>query len=291
MAEPKINNFFTNTISDEHKYLGEPIVKAIKNKDLESVRKLIKEGLNINKQLPGAGKSPLHVAVEYNDVDIVAELIAENANVNSVTIRNFTPLHVAAQKNNTKIIEILVNAGANINCLTDVGTTPLHEAASMGRKAAVVKLIELNADPNIKDSRYNLTAANLAHENMYLDIVNILNTSISYQQRFIQDVKQIFIGYKTLLLTNPAAVNFVTNISNEIRSFDNADKLFLKVKSVFESEAYKQMQDALLNMRKAIIIKMKEYNQAKLDAKKQSTTSNDVQFAKQMNNNLSLSKK
>lgn len=147
---------------DELKCRSIPIVIAITNKNSGEVNKLIQSGTDVNIHLPGGGKTPLHLAVEISDETILSLLIEANADVNAVTKRKIAPLHVAAQIGNAVIINRLLDAGAKIDVASYVGCTPLHEAAAKGHEDAVVTLIARNANPHLKEYKFNFTAAQLA---------------------------------------------------------------------------------------------------------------------------------
>ena len=71
----------------------------------------------------------IHEAVKNNDVEEVKRLITNNPHV--VTARDqyqMTPLHWAANKNDTLIAELLVHAGAHVNAPGNFQRTPLHES-------------------------------------------------------------------------------------------------------------------------------------------------------------------
>jgi uncharacterized protein len=84
-----------------------------------------------------------------------------------------TPIHQAAWKGDLEAVRALVEAGADINALDANGGTPLHWAARGGhalgphrcrgeagdRPPFVTALLELGADPNIRDGRPRIPGA------------------------------------------------------------------------------------------------------------------------------------
>jgi cytohesin len=84
-----------------------------------------------------------------------------------------TPLHEAAWKGDLDAVRALVTAGADINALDAHGGTPLYWAARGGhtlgphrcrgeaadRPQFIVALLELGADPNIRDRRPRIPGA------------------------------------------------------------------------------------------------------------------------------------
>lgn len=138
------------------------ILVAILSQNVNKVRQLIHEGVDINVCASGGGKTALHMAVENEHDEIASLLIQANANVNVVTERKFTPLHVAAQTGKVTLIQKLLDAGALIDAPSDVGCTPLHEAAAKGHQAAVVILVERGANIHFKEYKFQLTPSQLA---------------------------------------------------------------------------------------------------------------------------------
>lgn len=78
-----------------------------------------------------------------------------------------TPIHQAAWKGDVESIRALVKEGTDINAADDLGATPLYWAARGGhalgphrcrgeaedRPAVIAALLELGADPNVRDRR------------------------------------------------------------------------------------------------------------------------------------------
>jgi ankyrin repeat protein len=74
-------------------------------------------------------------------------------------------LFAAAGRGSTEMISLLMRHGADPNrgeTIHNVGATPLHEAACHGRLDALRLLLDAGADPTIRDSRFDSTAAGWA---------------------------------------------------------------------------------------------------------------------------------
>lgn len=174
-----------------------PIMAAVNSGDIKKVKQLVRAGADINIHAPGAGKTPLHVSIEHNQENIAFMQIDKKADVNAVTKNLTTPLHVAAQTGNVAIIGKLLAAGAKIDAVSAVGCTALHEAAAKGNEDAVLVLIKRKANLNIKDSRYQLTAAQLAACYNHKKIADILETTQKLRENkeekasaSVSDIKQ-----------------------------------------------------------------------------------------------------
>ena len=88
---------------------------AIRNRDLESVKCCIQNGVNINAK-DNFGWSPLHEAVWKGSLEIVKILLQNGANINSKTnyhhhlINDLTPLDIARSRGHGNIVEYLKKA-------------------------------------------------------------------------------------------------------------------------------------------------------------------------------------
>jgi hypothetical protein len=244
------------------------MILALKTHDPKMLQQAILNGADVNIRFENGGKTPLHCAIEFGFKDGVQILLSHNADIHAVTVRGTTPLHVAAQNGHADIIESLIKKGAKINAICSVGCTPLHEAAARGHQAAVEKLLALNADPNIKDNRYNLTAANLAHEKRHEAVRDILCNAMTYQQRFIQNIHYILFNWSRLFSERNKEHDFIQKLIRDIVSFENADEVYIKVTNALKSPDYDPLKQSLKPVRELIIANMKMYNKDKVDARK-----------------------
>ncbi len=142
--------------------LESPVADAAMRGDIESVRSLIKKGLDVN-AAQGDGMTALHWAAQRGDSALAAVLIRASARVDVVTrIGSYTPLHVASQSGNAAVVAALLKAGSNPKALTTTGVTPLHLAAMSGSAVAVGSLIDRGADVNAKEPAWGQTPLMLA---------------------------------------------------------------------------------------------------------------------------------
>ena len=151
-----------------------PIADAAQNKDGAAVRKLIKEGGDVN-AAQGDGMTALHYAALAGDAELAQMLLYAGANVGAKTrIGGYTPLHLAAQVGNANVIAPLVAAGSQVSALTATGATALMHAAHSGNADAVRILIENGADPNVKETANGQTALMFAAASDRIDVVKLL---------------------------------------------------------------------------------------------------------------------
>lgn len=126
--------------------------KAIKENNLEKVKKLINEGVNVNATYKYT--TPLCQAIfcefyDYRELDIIECLLENGADINMCG-SSFTPLHHAVTSS-YPIVKYLVEKKANVN-LTDVlRRTPLHEAVIVGDLSIITYLTNHGANWSIKD--------------------------------------------------------------------------------------------------------------------------------------------
>src|SRR5262245_19920404 len=108
------------------------IANAAQSKDAAAVKKLLKEGADVNAS-QGDGMTALHWAALNGDAEMAQMLLYAGANVGAKTrLGGYTPLHLAAQVGNAAVIAPLVASGAQVSAATSTGATPLMEAAHSG---------------------------------------------------------------------------------------------------------------------------------------------------------------
>src|SRR5918994_1640290 len=99
------------------------IANAAMAKDAAAVKKLLKEGGDVN-GAQGDGMTALHWAALNGDAELASMLLVAGANVGSKTrIGGYTPLHLAAQVGHASVIAPLVSAGAPVTVATATGAT------------------------------------------------------------------------------------------------------------------------------------------------------------------------
>jgi ankyrin repeat protein len=151
-----------------------PIADAAQAKDTAGIRKLIKEGGDVN-GAQGDGMTALHHAALNGDAELAQMLLYAGANTGAKTrIGGYTPLHLAAQMGHANVIAPLVTSGAQVSALTATGATALMHAAHSGNVDAVRILIENGAEPNVKETANGQTALMFAAASDRVDVVKLL---------------------------------------------------------------------------------------------------------------------
>ena len=135
-----------------------PVADAAARGDLEAVRRLLREGADVNAP-QGDGMTALHWAAERGDADLADVLLYAGARVDAGTrIGHYTPLHLASRRAGATVVEVLLDAGSDPNAsTTNSGATPLHLAAATGDPAVVEVLVGAGADVNGREGAWGQT--------------------------------------------------------------------------------------------------------------------------------------
>lgn len=126
------------------------LLMAIESKDINEVRKYLKNSININRSLNGF--TPLTCA-SRTTIDIVTELINYGADVNLVDSNGLTPIYVAVNSQSPDITKILLEKGANVNTRYQQNESVLFLASALKNIECMQLLIKHGADVNIKENR------------------------------------------------------------------------------------------------------------------------------------------
>lgn len=149
------------------------LVRAIRNKDVESVRALVKQRADVNAP-QGDGTTPLHWAAHVDDLSIADLLIRSGARTNTANDNGFTPLHLACTNRSGAMVERLLAAGANANAASLNGETVLMTCARAGHAKAVKALLVHGARVNEKEKAHDQTALMWAAAQRHPDVVQLL---------------------------------------------------------------------------------------------------------------------
>lgn len=98
---------FEKNKTELFKVSATPLYVAISKGDIETVKKFVEYGANVNERTEDM--TPLMVAARYNKVEIIKYLLANGARLEDKTERGFTALKYAELSNATDAIAILKN--------------------------------------------------------------------------------------------------------------------------------------------------------------------------------------
>ncbi|MHC4464183.1 MAG: ankyrin repeat domain-containing protein [Planctomycetota bacterium] len=108
-----------------------PLYLAVSMRDLDKVRRLIRDGADVNKRTQ-YGTTAIQIAAVAGFRDIAELLIDKGADVNAGDSWDWTSLHSAAEKGHRELAELLIAKGANVNARDGGGRTPLWYAQNQG---------------------------------------------------------------------------------------------------------------------------------------------------------------
>ena len=152
-----------------------PVADAAARGDLDTVRRLLREGADVNAS-QGDGMTALHWAAERGDADLADVLLYAGARVDAGTrIGHYTPLHLAARGEGATVVELLLDAGSDPNAsTTNSGATPLHLAAAAGDPMVVAALAQAGADVNGREGAWGQTPLIFAAANNRVAAIGVL---------------------------------------------------------------------------------------------------------------------
>ena len=151
-----------------------PVADAAEQQSVESVRALLKKGVDVN-AAQGDGMTALHWAAMHNDGELAKMLLYAGANARATTrLGGYTPLHLAAQAGAGQAAQALVEGGASVATRTSTGATPLMLAAQAGSLDVVKLLLDKGADANATDSVHGETSIMFAAALNHADVVKML---------------------------------------------------------------------------------------------------------------------
>lgn len=87
---------------------GTPLVVAVSKGDIDTVKKFIEYGVNVNERADDM--SPLMTAARYNKVEIIKVLLAAGARPSDKNEKGYTALKFAQLSNATEAIALLKDA-------------------------------------------------------------------------------------------------------------------------------------------------------------------------------------
>jgi ankyrin repeat protein len=193
---------------------GGNIAEAARSGDQETVRALIKSGMDVN-LTSGDGTTALAHAAHRNDLPMVEELLKAGANVDLANDYGATALYLASASADEPLIEKLLAAGANPNSGLLSGETPLMAATYRGKIATVKLLLAHDADPNASETHSGQTGLMWAVADKRSELVKVLveseaDVNISSKGGFsplMFAAQQGDVGSAQILLAAGAAVN------------------------------------------------------------------------------------
>ncbi|KAJ1467723.1 ankyrin repeat-containing domain protein, partial [Baffinella frigidus] len=94
----------------------------------ELVRRLIKDGADVNERNGSSGDTALRVAVIRGNNPIISILLLNEADPDRGTSNGTSPMHMAAWKGSVQQAQMLIAGAADVSIVTNAGFTPLDYA-------------------------------------------------------------------------------------------------------------------------------------------------------------------
>lgn len=160
---------------DVDRSVGELLVRAAESGDLDQLKSLLGNGVDVNTVVTGDGTA-LIGAARGGQEEMVEFLLDENADPNVVVRGDGSPLIAAAEAGSVRIAEMLLDAGADRDEIVPGDENPLMQAASNGHADVVRLLLDHGADANAQtwaDGELR-TPLRLAHRGGYVEIERML---------------------------------------------------------------------------------------------------------------------
>src|SRR4029434_4147210 len=150
-----------------------PLIDAVKAGNVETVRTLLKQRVDVNAALPD-GTTALHWAAHTNATELARLLLAAGAKANAANRYGVTPLTLAAESGNAALAEALLSAGADPKVTVGEGETILMSAARAGNVGTIKALVAHGADVNAAEQWQGQTALVYAATQNHADAVKVL---------------------------------------------------------------------------------------------------------------------
>ncbi|HIF74972.1 MAG TPA: hypothetical protein EYG31_05830 [Porticoccaceae bacterium] len=149
------------------------LIEAIKSADLNTVRQLLSNGIDIQ-ETQGDGATALHWAAHRKNQDAANLLLGAGIDVNVSNELGATALWLASLNGDAEMIELLLTAGANPNLPLKRGETSLMTAARSGNVSAVLLLLQNGADIDHAETERGQTALMWATAQRHAEVVRVL---------------------------------------------------------------------------------------------------------------------
>jgi ankyrin repeat protein len=156
---------------------GAPTASAIgdaaENGDTQTVRVLIKQGVDVN--APSADGTPaLHWVVRMQDLDTARLLLKAGADANLPNRYGVRPLHIAINNADIAMVRLLLASRADPSSTDSTGETCLIMAARTGNLDVVKALLDQHVAVDASDPEYHQTPLMVAARGGYAPLVGLL---------------------------------------------------------------------------------------------------------------------
>ncbi|WP_088070551.1 M48 family metallopeptidase [Gottfriedia luciferensis] len=167
-AIPMAKSFVDGYEAESEMPKDTPLTAAVLDNDIEKVKKLIKDGADVN-ELNGDSESPLFTTTYLNDdhidLNMLKLLLDSGADPSIGDQDDWTVLHAAVSMGDKDAIDLLLKYGANINQQDIYGETPIFETTyEVDDVKTFQYLVDKGADLTIKNAD-GMTVNEVAKDN------------------------------------------------------------------------------------------------------------------------------
>jgi len=155
-----------------------PVEQAISRADVDTLKILIAQGMDINAR-NARGHAPVLLSAAKGLGDIVQVLLENGAKVDvAEPCSGCTSLHYAASFGHVDLCELLVRYGADTDAQNARLETPLHLAVAGGHREVVAILLEYRARLDIRDKN-GLTPLQQAENSQNREMITLIEQHLS----------------------------------------------------------------------------------------------------------------
>ncbi|ACA39876.1 ankyrin repeat domain-containing protein [Lysinibacillus sphaericus] len=159
------------------------LLQGCASNDTETIRR-DKGG---NEEMATDLTSQLFQAVEKSDVESLKKVIHEKVNINAQDASNRTALMMATYNQDVEAVKLLIDAGADVNIQDDMKNTPFLYAGAEGYLDILKLTIQAGANPTIVN-RYGGTALIPASEHGYIHVIEELLTTTNIDVNHVNNL-------------------------------------------------------------------------------------------------------
>jgi ankyrin repeat protein len=134
-----------------NEYSSKLLIEGVKENHTEKVKHALKiSGVEPRSYIDKQKHTLLHLAIKNKNLEIVKSLIKSGSDIDAIDSSKgisikLTPLLISLEQRSDDISEFLIKNGANVNIKDDSGTSPLHMTAHFGDVALSKLLIKNGA--------------------------------------------------------------------------------------------------------------------------------------------------
>ena len=144
------------------KVLYNEIYTSIENGDLDKIKLLLQEDIDLNKKNE-QGDSFIHFAISKNQISILKLLLRENIDIEIKNSLGETPLEFALKNNNTEAMKVLIKKGANFKDLCiNKHFSFIHLIVSNGNVEILELILEKGVNINEQEKISGMTPLHIA---------------------------------------------------------------------------------------------------------------------------------